>query len=387
MRSQQIEPLVESNYKFCNQNKDQGLSDDSKDHPLFDMSCVKTEFDLDSNEYDVANKLNPKFSEMIAKSLSESHSLEKTGKKKKTQNLKGKCHKKSKVAVENFEKFGFTQKTIQTADGHNEQIAECMQCEFQLKRPRPYYMQRHKNGCKPNKKRRATMKIRREEAQNKMFISNDLEGTDENFGGSVDWSSLSEKNIDIKSEFQQSTDLCFLCYLGTNEGLHSTDAIISKYSNTSIIEFLLKFSHGDESLQSIVTKTTNLICSMCLEKIDEYDLAYTTASRIENEMYEMMRQVELKRSHDMELMQSLEPAVFIETPPKSNPINESEHSEPEDKDRYENVDHHLLDDDSSADTEVQPKSNDDDHNELDNSSDFDWTVNAEQGPAKTVSLL
>lgn len=57
----------------------------------------------------------------------------------------------------------------------------------------------------------------------------------------------------------------------------------SKHSETPICDFINKFL-GKESARVTSNEDENIVCTDCLNKIDEYDLACITVERVEREL-------------------------------------------------------------------------------------------------------
>lgn len=97
---------------------------------------------------------------------------------------------------------------------------------------------------------------------------------------------------------------CYICHNSTElyqKNLYKTK---SKYSETPIWDFLIKLTKGNVEFEEYIVDTatesleTCVVCTKCLQLIDEYDLACVTTQRIEKQLLGLLVDKKLRPSDD-----------------------------------------------------------------------------------------
>lgn len=96
--------------------------------------------------------------------------------------------------------------------------------------------------------------------------------------------------------------MCYICSTQTNSYSRDLFKTKSKYSETRICDFIQRFVSADSSEKMCLTITSgnneDFVCIECLNKIDEYDLATTTAKRVETELRILLLRREISFEHE-----------------------------------------------------------------------------------------
>lgn len=106
----------------------------------------------------------------------------------------------------------------------------------------------------------------------------------------------------------------------------------SKHSETPICDFIIKFL-GKESTRLASNEDENIVCTDCLDKIDEYDMACMTVERVERELRAALLHTESMYSAEPVFVDILEgnfgaetendkPSVKVECRPMEKYIDE-----------------------------------------------------------------
>lgn len=87
---------------------------------------------------------------------------------------------------------------------------------------------------------------------------------------------------------------CFICNTTVSDNFFSLFDTLSKHSLTHIFDFVWKFLGDQPSVRedSIDAANASTVCTTCLNKIDQYDLACVTAEKLEKELRHELSQTE-----------------------------------------------------------------------------------------------
>lgn len=101
---------------------------------------------------------------------------------------------------------------------------------------------------------------------------------------------------------------CFICDTTESESFVSLYDTVSTHSKTLIFDFVWKFldnqpSKRDDSVDA-ANSDWSLICAMCLNKINQYDLACETAAKFENELRNVLSETETRYSNEQSVADS-----------------------------------------------------------------------------------
>lgn len=98
--------------------------------------------------------------------------------------------------------------------------------------------------------------------------------------------------------------LCYICNNAAElyqKNLYKTK---SKHSGIPIWDFLVKLTKEKAEFSEYISKAaaesleTRVVCAKCLQQIDEYDLACTTAQRIEKQLLDLLIDTKLVHAYD-----------------------------------------------------------------------------------------
>lgn len=164
-------------------------------------------------------------------------------------------------------------------------IAECQQCMKQIRRPFNFKLPQHRKVCPLIGELLVTVSTQSLPTQNspKLF---DM--------------TISSSNVDddgaTTSATTSSTKICFICNTTSSEFFVSLYETLSAHSQTQIFDFVWKFLDDQPTVRddSIDGANSNwsLVCSRCLNKINQYDFACVTATRLEQELRDELSQTE-----------------------------------------------------------------------------------------------
>lgn len=85
---------------------------------------------------------------------------------------------------------------------------------------------------------------------------------------------------------------CFICDEKIKFYCKNQFKIVSKHSETPIYKFLEKFTGQTFFESDIISKS--ILCKDCVLRINEYDLATTTAAKVKNELIELIKRTQFK---------------------------------------------------------------------------------------------
>lgn len=102
---------------------------------------------------------------------------------------------------------------------------------------------------------------------------------------------------------------CFVCGTSTVSYNRNPFKILSKYTRTRICTFFDAFL--DQNPSKRTEWTDRCVCTTCLVKINDYDLACQTAERIENELRELLQRdkIVLVKVESVKMEESAESAA------------------------------------------------------------------------------
>lgn len=81
--------------------------------------------------------------------------------------------------------------------------------------------------------------------------------------------------------------VCFLCNLGSDNCEGNIDQLKCQHSGIPIVEIIKKF-YRNLTPRRIIADETNFICVECIIRINEYDYAFETMQRIENDFHDLL---------------------------------------------------------------------------------------------------
>lgn len=111
--------------------------------------------------------------------------------------------------------------------------------------------------------------------------------------------SLIEMSNSVRNNKTMKPVICFICQTKCFFYYSNINSLKSKHTKRSIVEFIRifvddpsKFDENEFSLSS--DKDDDYICYECMDKINVYDLAKSTAERIQAEMHKLLNQSKRK---------------------------------------------------------------------------------------------
>lgn len=109
-------------------------------------------------------------------------------------------------------------------------------------------------------------------------------------------SSIIDDEGGTTSAMANTMRICFICNTTSSESFVSLYDTVSEHSKTQIFDFVWKFLDDQPTVRddSIDGANSNwsLVCARCLNKINQYDLACMTATRLEQELRDELAQTE-----------------------------------------------------------------------------------------------
>lgn len=127
------------------------------------------------------------------------------------------------------------------------------------------------------------------------------------------------------------TRICFLCNTTESESFVNLYEALTSHSNTPVFDFVWKFLDDKPSVRDdtvdAANSNWNSLCIGCFQKIDEYDLACETASRLEEELRWELSQTEATYAAQQNTAHSsyqIPPPAHIEVVEEVHVPNENE---------------------------------------------------------------
>lgn len=166
-------------------------------------------------------------------------------------------------------------------------IAECQQCMKQIRRPFNWKLPQHRKVCPLIGELLVTVSTQSLPTQNSPKL----------FDMTISSSNVDDDGATATTSAMTSTmKICFICNTTSSEFFVSLYETLSAHSQTQIFDFVWKFLDDQPTVRddSIDGANSNwsLVCSRCLNKINQYDFACVTATRLEQELRDELSQTE-----------------------------------------------------------------------------------------------